>query len=131
MRIIISTISCEKNIITVNADIEIGEIKGIWKSNVKPSKGDEYFVELTINDFNQEISYLTGEDISTKVILKDDTVLFIGVCEDIDEEVYYIRFDTDWLEMVEIPENSTKIKVGDYVMFSSKCNDILIYPYTI
>ena len=86
MRIIISTISCEKNIITVNADIEIGEIKGIWKSNVKPIKGDEYFVELTINDFNQEISYLTGEDISTKVILKDDTVLFIGVCEDIDEE---------------------------------------------
>lgn len=128
--VIINAVEQEKDTVIVNANTEVGEIKGIWKNKVLPIVGKKYFVELTINDFNQKITCLSNDDILTNVILKINEMFFTGYCEDMDEDVYYIRFNPDWLEMIEIPENGVEIKIGNYVMFSAYYNDVLIYPYS-
>lgn len=58
----------------------------------------------------------------------EDTIWFYGVI-DIDEEVYYVRFADDWLDMVEIGDSSSEIHEKDYVSFSVKYENIGIYPY--
>lgn len=46
-----------------------------------------------------------------------------------DDEVYYIRFTDDWLDMIEIPDKNTAIHKGDHIFFSASYEKILIYPY--
>lgn len=58
-------------------------------------------------------------------------VLFHGICEDIDETVYYVRFDLDWLEMIEINELAVLYTKGECMSFSASYYFIEIYPYTI
>lgn len=130
MMLIINAVEREKDTIIVYANTEVGEIKGIWKNEVIPKAGQKYLVEFTIKDFNQKITCLSNDDILTNVILKNNEMFFTGYCEDKDEEVYYIRFNPDWLEMIEIPEDGADIKIGNYVMFSAYYNDVLIYPYS-
>lgn len=131
MRIIINTVERENDTVIVCANTEVGAIKGIWRNKEIPTGGEAYFVELTIKDFSQKITYfLSDNDTRTNVILKNNEMLFTGYCEDMDDEVYYIRFDRDWLEMVEIPEDGVEINRGDYVMFSAYYKDVLIFPYS-
>ena len=42
----------------------------------------------------------------------EDTILFHGIIDEIDEEVYYIRFADNWLDMVEIEDSSSEIHKG-------------------
>ena len=58
-------------------------------------------------------------------------VIFKGICEDIDEEVYFVRFDVDWLEMIEIKEIGSNYKKGDVMAFSASYYGVEIYPYTL
>ena len=54
---------------------------------------------------------------------------FIGLCEAADEEVMYIRFSVDWIEMIDLIDG---IRIGDdFVRFSVDYKKIKIYPYTI
>ena len=46
-------------------------------------------------------------------------------------EVYYVRFDMDWLEMIEISEIASRKEKGQILAFSVKYYDIEIYPYTL
>lgn len=103
-------------------------MKGIWTNNVIPDKGDVCHIELDFNDYSQSITRLYNSA-PAKVTIWEDKTCFVGYCEDMDEDIYYIRFASDWLEMIEIPENKTKIEKGDFVTFSVKNKDIRMYPY--
>lgn len=128
MRIMVNVVEQVQSFVTVVASTEIGTIQGVWKGTSLPNVNQECHVELTIQSMEKDI-ILSKKDADTNVMVKDDEVLFIGYCEGMDDEVYYIRFNVDWLEMVEIPENIPEIAMGDYVKFSAKIDDIWIYPY--
>lgn len=128
MQIMVNVVEQIQSSVMVVASTEIGTIQGVWKGTIPPSVDQEYHVELIIQSMAKDI-ILSKKDADTNVMVKDDEVLFIGYCEEMDDEVYYIRFNVDWLEMVEIPENIPEIAMGDYVEFSAKIDDIWIYPY--
>ncbi len=55
---------------------------------------------------------------------------FHGQIDGMDEEVFYIRFVTDWLDMMDLREDeSGEIKIGDYVTYSVKYQNTGIFPY--
>ena len=45
--------------------------------------------------------------------------------------VYYVRFDLDWLEMIEIKELAVLYQKGESMSFSARYYFIEIYPYTL
>ena len=129
MRLRIKTIEFAANKTIIDGVAEIGNLKGVWKSDLLPVVNREYFAELTITGYYEKISK-NDEYSGMKVNSDNGIVHFDGYCEDIDEEVYYIRLDTDWLEMIDV-ENDTKIEKGDFVSFSAKYDDILVFPYEL
>lgn len=130
MRFTIDKIEQQKNMILVTGRTSVGTIAGIWKYAEPPVIGNDYHIELGI-------LYPCEIDISQKsrhvslVYVDNDNVIFKGICEDIDEDVYYLRFDIDWLEMIEIDSIATKKKIGDYISFSASIYGVTIYPYTL
>ena len=119
MRMIVSKVDYSNDITIVTGVTEIGSIKGIWKFNEFPGIG-----ELNKN----QVSIACKEALHPTVHLNEEFVSFLGMCEDI-EDVYYIRFAKDWLEMIEIGDDDTGINKGDYVSFVQKYDLIWIYPY--
>ncbi|MDE7094511.1 MAG: hypothetical protein K2O52_06340, partial [Oscillospiraceae bacterium] len=59
----------------------------------------------------------------------NNTIFFAGICEDYDGEVYYIRFEDDWLEMLCIEEDSQTVHVDDNILFWIDYHQVLIFPY--
>ncbi|MBQ8134089.1 MAG: hypothetical protein IJ192_06790 [Clostridia bacterium] len=45
--------------------------------------------------------------------------------------LYCLGDASDWIEMIEIPENSPQIPVDHYIEFCADAENILIYPYEI
>lgn len=129
MILIVSDIKYDNDKIVIYGITEIGIIKGIWKSNEMPILLNKYSVELTFKMFEKQISIEYEEEIYAEIWAIDNTVHFHGICEDLDEDVYYVRFATDWLDMIEIPESNTEIKKGNHISFSAKYENIWIYPY--
>ena len=129
MRLIVSSIQSDNEKTVIYGITEIGIIKGIWKYGESPVLLNVYSVELSFEGFDKQIAIEHQEEIFVEIWSIDNTVHFHGICEDIDEDVYYIRFQDDWLDMVEIPENTAKINKGDHVSFSAKYWDVWIYPY--
>lgn len=127
MKIILSNKQLVNNMIVVEGTTEIGSIKGLWKCAEKPVIGEIYFVELSIENLHRNQIWIKENMKKPKVYTEGEYVWFRGICEDIDE-VYYIRFALDWLEMVEINEDNT-IKVGDCILFNQRYDHIAIYPY--
>lgn len=131
MQILIYEIIHQTDGIVVSGVTAIGTLKGIWEAKEPPVMDTAYYVELCINNLTElsaDQSVLSSPMVSAK---NDDIVTFHGICEDTDEDVCYVRFDTDWLEMVDISELvSPKIK-GNFISFSADCHDITIYPYTL
>lgn len=129
MRMVINEIRYENKMIVVEGITAIGSIKGIWKDKEIPNLDNIYSVELNIKELNKNnISILSNREEQIRVFLKDTRVFFVGRCEDI-EDVYFIRFTDDWLEMLEIDDNDIGIKKNDLILFSQKYNSIWIYPY--
>ena len=130
MRVIVSSIQSDNEKTVIYGITEIEIIKGIWKCEESPVLLNAYSVELSFGEFDKQIATEPQEEIYAEIWSIDNTVHFHGICEDIDDDVYYIRFQHDWLDMVEIPENTTnKINKGDYVSFSAKYWNVWIYPY--
>ena len=129
MKLIIKNTELSDNKIYVDCITEIGNFKGIWMSNNVPIKDKEYFTELTIIKYCVDISCVNNKCSSVSVCVKNGIVQFVGYCEDMDDEVYYIRLNNDWLEMVDFTDNESEIKNGDFVSFSANSDCILIYPY--
>ncbi len=127
MQLVIEKFEYQEKILIVTGKTSIGMIKGIWKNEKEPTIGEKYFVELSI-DMPIERK-VRKEDLSSLVVLDNENVIFVGVCEDIDNEVYYLRFDIDWLDMLDIKAIASKKKKGDYISFSSNWRNIEIYAY--
>lgn len=111
MRIQIKNIQQSEKGILVECLTVIGILKGIWKGNEKIVIGNNYHVELSIHhpDNWEDITdrpYDEYPEERIRVFTDINTVTFCGIVESKDEDVYYIRYASDWLDMIEIPENT-------------------------
>ena len=112
----------------------IGILKGIWKGNEEIVIGNNYHVELSINnpDNLQDITdrpYNEYSEERIRVFKDNNKVTFCGIVESKDEDVYYIRYASDWIDMIEISENAPQIPADHYIEFCADADNILIYPY--
>lgn len=130
MRFVIEEAEYQEKLIIVTGNTTVGMIKGIWKYKQEPVVGESYHVELSIY-CPSECDIKQDKKLYPSVCLSDDMVIFKGVCEDIDEEVYFVRFDVDWLEMIEMKEIGSNYKKGDVMAFSASYYGVEIYPYTL
>jgi hypothetical protein len=107
--------------------------KGIWKDDgSNPLQGKSYNVELTLG-LNKQTTERKDVIIEKKqteplIAIQCDSVRFTGLCEEI-EDIYFIRFFPDALEMFDIANDDHTITVGDYLTFSLPFDEIGIYPY--
>lgn len=131
MQIIINAIEYEGENIVVHCNLHIGMLKGIWKGKSPPILNSHYYVELTLDDLiPQQVKALPkNKKYIIGVKAKNDDVLFAGICEDYDGEIYYIRFECDWLEMIAIKENIQSIRLEDNVLFWMNYHQVQIFPY--
>lgn len=133
MRFVIDEIEVQRCVTYVTGRTTVGTIKGIWHGTEAPVAGQCYHAELDIHE------PVDGEISDTKCFekkcpsahLDGQDVVFAGICEDVDEAVYYVRFDLDWLEMIEIKELAVLYQKGEYMSFSTRYYFIEIYPYTL
>lgn len=131
MKIVIKDVENNRGHYIVVAETQIGVIKGIWKGKNKPDIGDTYFAELDMDDIEcSNIEIVTVPDIMPSVYCEGDTCYFCGICENADE-IYIVRFDVDWIEMVGITNDDKRIHEGDKIFFSQSFNLIDIYPYKL
>lgn len=134
MKIQIKSIQKTENGLMVECLTIIGILKGIWKGDEEIVIGNTYNVELDM------IKYYNLKDVSSRsyneypeerirVFTDKNTVTFCGIVESKDEDVYYIRYASDWLDMIEIPGNTPQIPIDHYIEFCVDAENILIYPY--
>lgn len=134
MKIQIKSIQKTENGLMAECLTVIGILKGIWKGNEEIVIGNNYHVELSIHhpDNLEDITdrpYDEYPEERIRVFTDKNTVTFCGIIESKDEDIYYIRYASDWLDMIEIPENAPQIPVDHYVKFCTDAENILIYPY--
>ena len=120
-------IEYENDKIIVTGTTEIGKLKGVWKYREQPVVKYTYFIELSYEKFEKKISQSPVHNFGT--FMCDDMVDFNCQVEDIDEDIYYVRFATDCLDMVEIESNRVQIDKGSFASFTVRYEDIWIYPY--
>lgn len=130
MRLLVYEIIRQTDKITVSGVTAIGRIKGIWEGKAAPVIDTAYHVELGIDRLT-ELSAGPSAPPAPTVSTSGDIVTFQGVCEAMDDDVYFVRFDTDWLDMIDISEFTLPKEEGDLIFFSANCYDIKIYPYTL
>ena len=130
MRLIIDEIRYEGNKIVVKGKTAIGEMKGVWKYTEPPVLGKGYHVELNINA-PSEAELSSKMDTFPSVSINNEFVVFKGVCEGLDHEVYDLRFDVDWIEMLDIDVIAVKKQRGDCISFIADYCSVEIYPYTL
>ncbi|MCM1507192.1 MAG: hypothetical protein NC177_08680 [Ruminococcus flavefaciens] len=70
-----------------------------------------YNIELAFTDTDRKSITISRPPANTAVT--GDMVVFTGICESIDE-IYYIRFSSDGLEMLEISNDDFTMKQGSY-----------------
>lgn len=130
MRLLIYEIYRQTDSIVISGATPLGTIKGVWKDREAPAIDTVYHAELIIDhltELGSEHSAPPAPGVSTE----GNIVTFQGICEAMDEDVYFVRFDIDWLEMIDISELASPKKEGDFILFSANCSDIGIYPYTL
>ena len=125
----ITEIQNENDIILVSGETLTGRIKGIWKADgLSPAVGASYQIELDfgIIDRNTVTINPDAKDASTEIL--NDSVSFTALCESIDE-IYFLRFSFDGLEILEIENDDFTIQEGDFLTFEKPFTEIGIYPY--
>ncbi|MCI8533179.1 MAG: hypothetical protein HFI18_11760 [Lachnospiraceae bacterium] len=127
MKFGVDKIEYENDKIIVTGTTEIGKFKGVWKYREQPVVKYTYFIEVSYEKFEKKISQSPAYNFSTSIC--DDMVVFNCQVEDIDEDVYYVRFAADWLDMVEIESNCVLLDKGSFASFTVRYEDIWIYPY--
>lgn len=136
MKIQVRSIQNTKNGLMAECLTNIGIIKGIWKSNAEIVIGNIYHVELSVDhSYNFKDNTLTHYDEYPEerihVFTDNNKVTFCGIVESKDEDVYYIRYAFDWIDMIEIPKEDTLIPIDHYIEFCADSKNIFIYPYEI
>lgn len=130
MRLVVEGIGQEGNKTVVRGKTLIGEIKGVWKHAEPPVIGKDYSVELKI-DAPNEVEIPSKMNTFPFVYLDNDSVVFGGVCEGLDNEIYYLRFEADWMEMLDIDVTAVKKEKGDSISFAADYCRVGIYPYIL
>lgn len=128
MQFVIDELEYQEKLLIVTGKTSIGTIKGIWKNIREPIVGTVYYIELSVS--NPKKMKVQCENSVPSVYLDNENVVFIGLYEDSDNEVCYLRFAIDWLDMLDI-DAITLRKKGDYISFSANWHDIGIYPYDL
>lgn len=133
MRFVIDEIEVQMYVTYVAGRTAVGTIKGIWHDANAPVLGQDYHVELSIYEpVDVEVSNtMRSKNRRPSTHFDGQNVVFQGICEDIDDVVYYVRFDLDWLEMIEIKELAVIYQKGEFMSFSARYYFIEIYPYTL
>lgn len=129
MRLLIETmIKSQDEIITVTGRNSIGDFKGIWKSKDIPLVNEDYDVELTLPLLSGDSVKIEDSQLPAQSVVDSEERLNLrGKCEIIDEDdIYVVRFDTNWIEMIEIESN--EIKVNDVISLMVPVNQVEIYP---
>lgn len=117
-----------KNDLTlVTGSTTIGYIKGAWDGDEAPVIGKKYQIELDFPTVERSAVTITNADTSAKMI--SGKTFFTGVCENYDE-ICYVRFSVDGLEMLDIIDGEEFIKKDDHISFSFPFENIGIYPYS-
>lgn len=122
----VTEIQTENNIIYVSGSTPSGNLKGVWKYRDSPVKDKSYNIELAFS--TTDIKSITFSKPPANIEINGDKVIFTALCEDVDE-IYYLRFSFDGLEMLDITNDDFTIKKGDYISFSKHFREIGIYPY--
>lgn len=111
MRFRVAEVNRQENRIIVTGKTRCGMMKGIWKSAESPTMNKEYQVELSIGE-SCEVDIWENEKCVPSVYIDNDTLVFQAILEDMDDEVYYLCLDVDWLEMLDIHVITSKKKRG-------------------
>lgn len=130
MRFTIDEIGYEGNKTIVKGKTSIGEIQGVWKHTEPPVIRNNYYVELNIES-PEEVKMPSKMNTFPFVYLDNESVVFRGICEGLDDEVYYLRFEADWIEMLDIDAITVKKQKGDSISFAADYYSVEIYPYTL
>lgn len=126
MKLTVSSVLKCNSLTIIEAVTSLGKIKGVWKGKELPVVNNSYFFELDLPMIEKKkIKIIDFNTYSVEV--SEDDVLFFGRIEDRDD-VYYIRFSLDWLEMIEL--ESTSLNIGDFVSFAVDYKNVNIYPYS-
>lgn len=128
MQLVIEGLEYQAMFLVVTGKNSVGTIKGIWKGKQEPIVGNAYHIELSIGNPKEVRDFC--EAFVPSVYLENENVMFTGLCEGSDDEVYYLRFAIDWLEMLDIAAVTSREK-EDYISFSADWHDIEIYPYDL
>lgn len=122
-------IKSEQNEIIVSGRTDTGMLKGIWKADsISPMIGESYQIEL---DFTlTERNSVTIQKAPAKACIEmiENKIRFTALCEAIDD-IYFLRFGFDGLEMLEIAHDDRTIQTGDFISFEKNIREIGIYPY--
>lgn len=131
MRFIVETVRQDAARTFVTGRTDAGPLQGVWCGKETPVSGGAYHAELTVNAcVRQEAP--TAKRPRPGVRLDGDRAVFLGVCEEVQDGISFVRFDADWLEMVDSSIFPDAEKgPGSFCCFAAKAQDILIYPYTL
>lgn len=114
MQLVIDELEYQETLQIVTGKTSIGTVKSVWKDKQEPIIGTTYYVELSIGA-SKEIRIFC-ENVVPTVSLNHENVVFTGVWEDSDDEVCYLRFTVDWLEMLDL-DTVTHRKKGSLFRF--------------
>lgn len=122
----ITEIQTENDIIYVSGSTLTGHLKGVWKYKDFPINDKSYNIELDFSTTYRKSVTISKPPASIETT--SNKVIFTALCEDIDE-IYYLRFLSDGLSMLDITNDDFTIRKGDYISFSKHFREIEIYPY--
>ena len=122
----VTEVQTENNIIYVSGITPSGNLKGVWKYRDFPVKDKSYNIELAFSTTDRKSITLSKPPANIET--NSDKVIFTALCEDVDQ-IYYLRFSFDGLEMLEIVNDDFTIQKGDYISFSKHFRETEIYPY--
>lgn len=128
MLFIVTAIETKKGTTFVSGSTPIGYLKGVWKDESKPELRKNYNIELSLSDVDRSAVIINNEMTASNLRIIGDKMFFTGSCEDFDE-VYYIKLSNDGLQMLDIKNDDSTIKKGDFITFSLPCSEIEIFPF--
>lgn len=124
----VTNLENSKNHIVVSGCTQTGNLKGIWNADsISPVTGKSYQIELDFGIVERAAVHIL-KNVSAHSEIIGDSVRFTAMCESIDE-IYFLRFSFDGLEMLELRNDDFTIQINDFLSFSLPFQQVGIYPY--
>ncbi|GEM_PF-1153958 len=123
----LEVIEFDKNERILTGKCEIGVLKCVLQTKQDVKIGEVVFCEFNIKPVDRKQICVT-KFLKSSVKVENDIVVFCGFCESVDD-IYYIRFSVDWLEMLDVLNDDKTIKEGDFIEIKTYIKNILAYKY--